>query len=125
MAGALCPQFQNAKRSTRHGLERFCFRINQKALRTTWGPFFVPTTLRGSNKLFGLSNMSFTTSAVVCLVVIVTALAVVFSIALIRALPSDVPRIMEPVAQVCAALTGWFTRREHHRREGNDDEERR
>jgi hypothetical protein len=68
--------------------------------------------------------MSLTASAMVCLVAIVIALAVVFSIALIRALPSDVPRIMEPVAQICAALTGWLTRREHLRK-SDDDEERR
>lgn len=42
-------------------------------------------------------------------VVVVLAITVVFCVALLRALPPDVPRIIEPFSQLCTAIVGWVT----------------
>ncbi|MDO3170173.1 hypothetical protein P5V90_24645 [Mycobacteroides abscessus subsp. abscessus] len=48
------------------------------------------------------------TLAVVAMV-IVLAIAAVFCVALLRALPPDVPRIIEPFSQLCTAIVSWMT----------------
>lgn len=67
-----------------------------------------------------LSNMPFTVTAAVCVIVAVLAITVVFCTALIRALPADVPRIMEPFGQLLAAIVKVLTHRKNDRR--GDDE---
>ncbi|WP_074338583.1 hypothetical protein [Mycobacteroides abscessus] len=54
-------------------------------------------------------NLPVTVTLAVVVVVIVLAIAAVFCVALLRALPPDVPRIIEPFSQICTAIVGWMT----------------
>lgn len=67
-----------------------------------------------------LANFPVSLTVAGCVIVAVLAITVVFCTALIRALPSDVPRIVEPFAQLCAAIVKALTR--WGRRDFGDDE---
>lgn len=69
-----------------------------------------------------LTNFPIAMTVAACVVVVVLAIAVVFCTALIRALPADVPRIMEPFAQLCAAIVRALTRRRGKNYPGDDPE---
>ena len=69
----------------------------------------MPTNPKDRSTL--LTDFPVTMTVAACVVIVVLAIAVVFCTALIRALPADVPRIMEPFAQLCAAVVKALTRR--------------
>ncbi|SHU27437.1 Uncharacterised protein [Mycobacteroides abscessus subsp. abscessus] len=54
-------------------------------------------------------NLPVTVTVAVVVVTVVLAIAAVFCVALLRALPPDVPRIIEPFSQLCTAIVGWVT----------------
>lgn len=56
-----------------------------------------------------LLNLPATVTLAVVVVVIVLAITTVFCVALLRALPPDVPRIIEPFSQLCTAIVNWMT----------------
>lgn len=76
-----------------------------------------------SGSLSELLNLPATVTLAVVVVVIVLAITTVFCVALLRALPPDVPRIIEPFSQLCTAIVNWMTgmRFRGKRGQGRDD----
>ncbi|WP_236740081.1 hypothetical protein, partial [Mycobacteroides abscessus] len=76
-----------------------------------------------SGSLSELLNLPATVTLAVVVVVIVLAITTVFCVALLRALPPDVPRIIEPFSQLCTAIVNWMTgmRLRGKRGQGRDD----